>query len=106
MKKWIPVLAVVVAVLTSDVALAQDAIVGPNAWRSTFGLAAGLAMGLAALGGTIAQGMAARGMYESVSRNPNAAGKLNTPFFVGMAFIESLVLFTFAIAYLLLNVGA
>lgn len=97
MKKWIPVLAVLVAVLTSDVAFAQEAV----AARAYFGLGAGIAMGLAALGGALGQGMAARGMYESLSRNPNAAGKLNAPFYVGMAFIESLVLFTFAIAFLL-----
>ena len=28
-------------------------------------------------------------MLESVSRNPQAAAKLNAPFYVGMAFIES-----------------
>lgn len=106
MKKWIPVLAVVVALLTADVALAQDGVVDPNAWRSSFGLAAGIAMGLAALGGTIGQSIAARAMYESVSRNPNATSKLNAPFYVGMAFIESLVLFTFAIAFLLQGAGA
>lgn len=100
MKKWMSVLVVAVALLlVSDVAYAQEAVEA----RAYFGLAAGIAMGLAALGGTLAQSNAARGMYESVSRNPNAAGRLNAPFYVGMAFIESLVLFTFAIAYLLLS---
>lgn len=98
MKKSILVLAVAVAMLlVSDAAYAQDAM----AWRGSYGLGAGLAMGIAALGGALAQGMAARGMYESISRNPSAAGKLNAPFYVGMAMIESLVLFTFAIAFLL-----
>lgn len=98
MKKWISVLAVSFAMLmVSDVAFAQEAMEA----RAYFGLGAGIAMGLAVLGGTLAQGNAARGMYESVSRNPSAAGSLNAPFYVGMAFIESLVLFTFAIAYLL-----
>jgi F-type H+-transporting ATPase subunit c len=62
-------------------------------------LGAGIAMGLAVLGGALGQGMAARGMYESVSRNPNAAGKLNAPFYVGLAFIESLCLFALVVAF-------
>jgi F-type H+-transporting ATPase subunit c len=56
-------------------------------------------MGLGALGGTLGQGMAARGAYESISRNPNAASKLNAPFYVGLAFIESLVLFSLVVAF-------
>lgn len=70
-------------------------------WRGYVGLGAGLTMGLAALGGTLGQGMAARAAFESIARNPSAAGALNVPFFVGMALIESLVLFAFAVAFLL-----
>jgi F0F1-type ATP synthase membrane subunit c/vacuolar-type H+-ATPase subunit K len=55
-------------------------------------------MGFAVIGGALGQGMAAKGVYESISRNPGASDKLNAPFYVGMAFIESLVLFTFAVA--------
>jgi F-type H+-transporting ATPase subunit c len=96
MKKQLQVLATALVLLTiSPAAMAAD---GDNGW---IGMGAGLAMGLAVIGGALAQGNAARGMYESVSRNPGAADKLNTPFFVGMAFIESLVLFTFVIAFLL-----
>ena len=98
MKKWIPVLTAVIALLLiSPVALAQDGTGG------YYGLGAGIAMGFAVLGGGLGQGMAARGVYESISRNPNAASKLNAPFYVGMAFIESLVLFTLAIAFTLAN---
>ncbi len=96
MKNWIPVLTVALAAL----------LVSGNAWAEDgtggyYGLGAGIAMGFAVLGGGLGQGMAARGVYESISRNPQAASKLNAPFYVGMAFIESLVLFTFAIAFLL-----
>lgn len=101
MKNWMPLLAAVaVLLLTSDVAYAQEAAgSGAMGW----GLGAGLTMGLAALGGTYGQGNAARAFYESVSRNPQAADKIQTSFFVGLAFIESLVLFAFAIAFLLQN---
>lgn len=94
MKKFLPIFAAMaVMLLASDPAYAGD-----NDYAH-FGAA--FAMAFAVLGGALGQGMAAKGVYESISRNPNAAGKLNAPFYVGMAFMESLVLFTFVIAFLL-----
>ena len=96
MQKWFPVLVASTAMLLiSNPAFAADDGMG------YVGLGAGLAMGFAVLGGGLGQGMAARAAYESISRNPQAAGQLNAPFYVGMAFIESLVLFTLVIAFLL-----
>ena len=98
MNKLNVVLPVAFALLfIAEPALAQEA--GANAHKGMIGLGAGLAIGLAALGGALGQGNAAKGVYESISRNPNAAGKLNAPFYVGMAFIESLVIFAFVIAF-------
>ena len=99
MKNLIIVLTAVALRFISPDALAQDSG-GPYAY---YGLGAGVAMGFAVLGAGIGQGLTARGVLESISRNPQAATKLNAPFYVGMAFIESLVLFSFAIAYLLQN---
>ncbi|MCB9679193.1 MAG: ATP synthase F0 subunit C [Alphaproteobacteria bacterium] len=93
-----PLLVALAVLLTSQAAYAQEAAATPGGY---WGIGAGLAMGLAALGGTYGQGNAARGFYESVSRNPQAADKIQTSFFVGLAFIESLVIFAFAIAFLL-----
>ena len=96
MKKWTPILAVMVAMLlVSDVAFAEEAAASGGGGN----LGSGITMGLAVLGGTLAQGMAAKGMYESVSRNPQAAGALNTPFILGLAFIESLCLFALVVAF-------
>ena len=103
MKTWLPVLLVVVACMLSGNAYAGE---GAVAGLGYFGVGAGLAIGLAGLGGGLGQGNAARGMYEAVSRNPQAAGKLNAPFYVGMAFIESLVIFSFVIAYTLATSGS
>jgi F-type H+-transporting ATPase subunit c len=98
MNKWTTSLPIITAMmLISPVAMAQDGA----AAGGYIGLGAGLAMGLAVLGGGLGQGNAAKGVYESISRNPGAAGQLNGPFYVGMAFIESLVLFTLVIAFLL-----
>ena len=60
-------------------------------------------MGLAVLGGAFGQGYAARGALEGISRNPQAAGKIQTPMLIALAFIESLVIFGFAISFLLQN---
>ncbi|MEM6925287.1 MAG: ATP synthase F0 subunit C [Myxococcota bacterium] len=99
MKKIASVLPVVAALLlVSNVAFAED-----GAPMDVGNLAAGITMGLAVLGGTLGQGQAAKGMYESVSRNPQAAGKLNAPFYVGLAFIESLCLFALVVSFSLMG---
>jgi F-type H+-transporting ATPase subunit c len=93
MKKLVQVLPVAIALL----------LVSTNAFaqQETEHIGAGIAMGLAVVGGGIGQGLTARGMVESVSRNPQAAAKLNAPFYVGMAFIESLCLFALVVAFAL-----
>jgi F-type H+-transporting ATPase subunit c len=71
-----------------------------NSWLA---LGAGLAIGLAALGGTLAQGRATAAALEGISRNPGAAARIQTPMILGLALIESLVLFGFVVAFLLQN---
>ncbi len=69
-------------------------------------IAAGLAIGLAALGGSIGQGRAAGSALEGIARNPGAAGQIRGPMILGLALIESLVIYALIIALLLvLKVG-
>ena len=70
---------------------------------ATFGIAlgAGLAIGIAALGGGIGQGMAMRGALEGIARNPNATDKIFPPMIIGLALIESLVIYGLVIAFML-----
>ncbi len=70
---------------------------------ATFGLAlgAGLAVSLAALGGGIGQGIAVNAALEGIARNPNASDKIFTPMIVGLALIESLVIYGLVIAFIL-----
>ena len=100
MSKWNRVLPVTVALLMVSSA-AFGAPEADNLYQGYIGIGTGFCMGIAVLGGALAQSNAARGAYESISRNPQAAGKLNAPFYVGMAFMESLVLFALVIAYIL-----
>jgi F-type H+-transporting ATPase subunit c len=63
--------------------------------------AAGFAIGIAALGGTAGQGRAVSAALEGISRNPGAAARLQTVMILGLAMIESLVLFALTISLLL-----
>ena len=95
-------LAMAATSLMPAVALAEGeaAHVGGN---GLVGLAAGLVVGLAALGGATAQGKAVSSSVESIGRNPGAAGKLFTPMILGLVFIETLVIFSFVVALQLIS---
>ena len=67
-------------------------------WLST---RRGAGIGLAALGGGIGQGRAAGSALEGIARNPQASGKIFTPMILGLALIESLVIYGLVIAFLL-----
>jgi F-type H+-transporting ATPase subunit c len=85
-------------------AFAQDAhVASPEEWgaRGWGFLAAGLGLGIAALGGALGQGRAAASMLDGIARNPNASDKMFTPFILGLALIESLVIYALIIAYLI-----
>ncbi len=56
-------------------------------------LAMGLASGLCGIG----QGRAIGSAAEGVARNPGAVGSIRTLLLLGLAFIESLALFTFVV---------
>jgi F-type H+-transporting ATPase subunit c len=101
-KNKLALAAGMLTMLASSSAFAQDNGAA-NAFdaQSMAALAAGLAIGLAVLGGALGQGRAAAAALEGISRNPGAAGRIQTPMILGLALIESLVLFAFAIAFLL-----
>jgi F-type H+-transporting ATPase subunit c len=61
-------------------------------------IGAGLAIGLAVIGGGMGQGKAVGAMLESFGRNPSVGGKLLAPMLIGMALIESLVILAFVVA--------
>ncbi len=95
--------ATLVTTLASSAAFAQQAT-GAAAGDSRYtgaALAAGFAIGLAALGGTLGQGRATAAALEGISRNPGAASRIQTPMILGLALIESLVLFALVIAFML-----
>ena len=62
-------------------------------------LAAGLGIGVAAFGGALAQGRAAAATLEGIARNPAVSGKLLVPMILGLALIESLVIYALLISF-------
>ena len=56
-------------------------------------LAAGIGFGIAVIGGAIGQSRIGAAACEGAARNPGAAGRIQTMMILGLALIESLVLF-------------
>jgi len=60
--------------------------------RGWIALAAGLAVGIAAVGAGLGQGRAVAAAMESIGRNPNCADRIQTPMILGVAFMEALAI--------------
>lgn len=86
---------------TAGAAFAQEAAGRPG--FEFLGLAVAIGIGAAALGGTLGQARTATAALEGIARNPNAADKVFVPMILGLAFIESLVLFTWVLMLLMQN---
>jgi len=95
-KLFITVAAFTLAVLAPAAAFAQDAAGGPK--NGLVAIGAALAIGLAAFGGGLGQGRAAASALDGIARNPQASGKIFVPMIVGLALIESLVIYGLIIA--------
>jgi len=65
-------------------------------------IAAGIGMGLGSFGTGIGQGIAISKAVEGVARNPGASGKIMTIMLIGLAMIESLGIYVFVVAMIIL----
>ncbi|MCC6523197.1 MAG: ATP synthase F0 subunit C [Polyangiaceae bacterium] len=102
-KLWLYASAFIAALAAPAMAFAADAGAQANKFDTGgwVALGAAIAIGLAAFGGTTAQGKATAAALEGIARQPSAAPRIQTPLILGLALIESLVLFAFVIAFLL-----
>jgi len=96
-KRIIAPLAALVVLLLPAIAAAAPA----EAASATAPIAKALAIGLAVLGGGYGQGKAVAAALEGICRNPSSSDKVFTPMLLGLAFIESLVIFALLIAFLI-----
>ncbi len=65
-------------------------------------IGAGLALGGAGIGSGIGQGHAVGGALEGMSRNPEMVGTIRSNMFVGVAMIESSVIYGLVVALILI----
>ena len=103
MKKFVSLSSALLVTLYTFAAFAQEGAAASNKFDSSVGAAigAGLAIGLGALGGALGQGRATAAALDGIARTPGADGTIRTPMILGLALIESLVLYALLIAYFL-----
>ncbi len=104
----IVLLFLAIMVMTAPFALAAEEAVKEapaDAKMSYFGMAVlgcGIAIGLAAFGTGIGQGIGLSKAAEGVARNPGAAGKITTTLIIGLAMIESLCIYALVVVLIVL----
>ena len=89
------------AIAMAAPAFAADAAAGGD--TGLIALAAGLAIAVAAGLGALGQSRGLAAALEGIARNPSASGKLFTPMIVGLALIESLVIYALVIAFMIVG---
>ena len=94
--------AALMTMLVATAAFAQEAGVQYVERDKWVAVAAGFGIALAAFGGALGQGRTASTALDGIARNPSAADKLFTPMIIGLALIESLVIYSLIISFLLL----
>lgn len=72
----------------------------PVAWNL---VSACFLLGIAAAAGAIGQSRGISAACEGIARNPSAAGAIRLAMIIGLALIESLVIYALIIAYLVMN---
>jgi F-type H+-transporting ATPase subunit c len=104
MKKTLVILGLlsIFVCFSFSVAMAAEGAAGLDPQvKAMIALASGLGIGIAAFGGGLGQGRAVASALDGIARNPGAAGKILTPMIIGLAMIESLVIYSLVVSLLL-----
>jgi F-type H+-transporting ATPase subunit c len=95
-------MAVVAVMIAATSALAQP--LSPEAATASASgvkaIAAGVGFAIAVFGGALGQSRIGAAACEGAARNPGAAAKIQTMMILGLALIESLVLFALVIVFM------
>ena len=94
-------LVAIITFLMSTTAFAAEG--ASNESAGLIAIAAAFTMGIAAIGGSLGQGKVASSALEGIARNPAAQPKIFVPMIIGLALIESLVIYAFVIAFQLVG---
>lgn len=103
----IALLCLVVLLFSGSVVMAQDHAKAPaesgmstNSWIV---IAIGFGLAIAVIGGTTGQSRAIAASVEAMARQPEAGGRIFGAMFLGLALIESLVIYMWVTTFLLLG---
>lgn len=102
MRKLNMMFMVVVGVLMSAMtvfAQAPDAAHAADSGAGLKAIAAGVGFAIAVVGGALGQSRIGAAACEGAARNPGAAAKIQTMMILGLALIESLVLFALLVVF-------
>ncbi|MFP5518606.1 MAG: ATP synthase F0 subunit C [Bdellovibrionia bacterium] len=93
-------MAMFVVMMASAPAFAQEAVeaAAASSDKGLIAIASAITIAVAVLGGAMAQGKTASTALDGIARNPAASGKLLIPMILGLALIESLVIYALIIA--------
>ena len=80
-------------------AFAQPAAPAPTGVRWNL-ISAAFLLGIAAAAGAIGQGRGLAAACDGIARNPSAGGAIRTAMIIGLALIESLVIYALIIAFM------
>lgn len=101
MSKFRILLFAVVGILMSAMTTFAQATGGDNesSVNKYRAIGAGIGFAIAVLGGAIGQSRIGAAACEGAARNPGAAGRIQTMMILGLALIESLVLFALLVVF-------
>jgi F-type H+-transporting ATPase subunit c len=102
------ILALIMLCILAPIAFAEEA--APSSYNKLYyyafaAVGCGIAIGNAALGTGIGQGIGLSKACEGVARNPGASGKITTTLIIGLAMIESLAIYALVVALIILFVN-
>ena len=90
----------VLLALTAFSAFGQDAVTTTTGVRWGV-IGAAFVLGISAAAGAIGQAKAIAAAVEGIARNPSAAGPIRLSMIIGLALIESLVIYALVIAFVI-----
>ena len=105
LKKGLAVLAIVAmlgvpAFATEAPTAPQATDTGKTGSSSMLGLALGLGLAIAAFGGALGQSNAIAKAVDAVARQPEAGGRIQGMMIIGLALIETLVIYMLLICFM------
>lgn len=95
----VAVVLVALAMASPAMAAEEAAAGGKNMWQF---VGAAFAIGIAAAFGALGQARGLAAACEAIGRNPGAVGPIRITMIIGLALIESLVIYALIIAFLIL----